>query len=141
MSIALDPRTSRRFITEGDLELKEELQTWWKVRDLSQRERVTYMNGLSLRDGGTGNMEIGGTGTRIYIAMKSGLEGYEEDHPLRGSDGKAVPFTKDPDGSVSDEFLERVDWREQRELADEITRNMTLVGRDLEKSAPSPTDS
>ncbi len=147
MSIALDPKSSRRFVTAGDLEpdekgvVDEAAQTWWKVRDLNERERVDYMNGIAMREGGDGSVELAGTGTRTYIAVKFGLEGYEESHPLKDRQGKVVPFEKDPDGRVADTFLERLDWRDKREIGEDVTRNLTLVGADVEKSEPSPTDS
>lgn len=141
MSIALDPKATRRFISSADLELPEPEQTWWTVRDLSERERVEYMNAIGIKQGATGEFELVGGGTKVYIAIKAGLDGVEESHPLRDRNGKVVPFEKGPDGTVADTFLERLDWREQREIAEDIAKNLTLLGADLEKSEPSPTDS
>ena len=141
MSIALDPKTERIFITTGDQKLKEAEQTWWKVRDLSERERIEFMDALGMRDDGTGGAVLAGSGSRTYIGVKNGLMGVESNHPLKDVHGKVIPFETDKDGRVSDEFLERVDWRDKREISDDITRNLTLLGADVEKSAPSPTDS
>lgn len=141
MSIALDPKATRRFISSADLDLPEPEQTWWTVSDLSERERVDYMDAISVKQGATGELALVGGGTKVYVALKAGLTGVEETHPLRDRHGKVVLFELGTDGNVSDEFLERLDWREQREIAEDIAKNLTLLGADLEKSEPSPTDS
>ncbi len=133
MAIAIDPQGERTIITEGDLKLPEDQQVEWKITDLSERQRVAFMDSLKLVDDGSGRTAIGGQGTRIYVALKGGLKGYTDEKPLRDSEGNLVPFEKSKLGEVSDTFLERIIWTEKVAIADYITESIALLEEDTEK--------
>ena len=88
MGIAIDPRGERGFITKADRKLPEDQQTEWKVCDLSERQRVAFMDSVRLMDDGAGGTALGGTGTRIYTALKGGLKGFSDSKPFRDAAGR-----------------------------------------------------
>ena len=133
MSIAIDPKGKRGFITSGDLKLPEDKQTEWLIRDLNERQRVSYMDSVRLVDDGVGGGALGGQGSRVYTALKGGLVGYTEAKPFRDSSGEPVPFEKNSSGQVSDEFLQRILWSEKVSISTAITASMMLDQEDVEK--------
>ena len=133
MGIAIDPRGERGFITPEDLKLPEDQQTEWLVSDLNERQRVAFMDSVRLMDDGAGGTALGGTGTRIYTALKGGLKGFSDSKPFLDAAGKVVKFIKNANGQVSDEFLARMTWADKVAIADDITKTLALSEDDTEK--------
>lgn len=133
MSIAIDPKGKRGFITEEDRKLPDDQQTEWLIRDLNERQRVSYMDSVRLVDDGVGGGALGGQGSRVYTALKGGLVGVSEAKPFRDSKGETIPFEKNSSGQVSDEFLQRIIWSEKVSISTAITESMMLDQEDVEK--------
>ncbi len=133
MSIAIDPKGKRGVITPEDRKLPDDQQTEWLIRDLSERQRVSYMDSVRLVDDGVGGGALGGQGSRVYSSLKGGLVGYSDAKPFRDSKGDPVPFEKNSSGQVSDEFLQRILWSEKVAISTAITESMMLDGEDTEK--------
>jgi hypothetical protein len=133
MSIAIDPKGQRGIITPADKQLPEDQQTEWLIRDLNERQRVSYMDAVKLVDDGSGAAALGGQGSRVYTSLKGGLVGYTDEKPFRDSSGNVVPFEKNAQGRVSDEFLQRILWTEKVAISDEIVGSMLLDEEDTEK--------
>ncbi len=141
MSIAIDPKGKRGFITPSDLAkdgkgeflVPEDRQTEWLIRDLNERQRVAYMDSVRLVDDGVGGGALGGQGSRVYTALKGGLVGVSEAKPFRDSKGEPIPFEKNSSGQVSDEFLQRIIWSEKVSISTAITESMMLDQEDVEK--------
>lgn len=133
MSIAVDPKGQRPFVTPADRELPEDQQTEWLLGDLTERQRVGFMDAVRLVDDGSGGTALGGQGSRVYAALKGGLRGYSEAKPLRDARGEVVPFKKNEQGQVSDEFLARMAWADKVAIADEIAESVALSEADAEK--------
>ncbi len=130
MGIAIDPRGERKFITPGDKKLPEDQQVEWLVTDMDHRQRVGFMDSVTVHSDGAGGVALGGTGTRIHTALKGCLKGYTEAHPLKDARGEVVPFKTNKAGQVDDEFLVRIEWTELVAIADEITSTMDLDEED-----------
>lgn len=141
MAIAVDPKGHRGFITPADLAknekgeflVPEDQQTEWLVKDLTERQRVSFMDSVKLVDDGSGGAALGGQGSRVYTALKGGLVGVSDAKPFRDSKGNSIPFEKNSQGRVSDEFLARISWVDKVAISDEISGSMLLGEEDTEK--------
>lgn len=135
MVIAIDPKGERTHITPGDLELPEDQQVEWILRDATERERRKFVNLMVIASQQADNEEFCNLADRVYEVCKFGLAGYTEDKPLRDSKGEIVPFEKQR-GQVTDDFLNRLPFSEKLAIHTEIMLGMSLSGEDTEKSEP-----
>lgn len=89
----------------------------------------------------------GNVGAAIWVdrLLKECLKGVEEDRPLRDEDGEPIPFATDKKGRVKESFLERLDFNDRVELAEnrlktfmtELADDEAVEADDLEKSEPA----
>jgi len=130
--IAVTPKKERKWCTRGDLILDEPDRTMWIIRDLTERERVTLNDSVQISVNPLSGAVSQGIGTRVYISLKYGLIGIAEGYSLKDEEGKDVPFQKDKNGQVADEFLERVPWEVQQEIFVAITSSAVLEEEEKE---------
>tara|TARA_E500000305_G_scaffold108357_1_gene110550 strand:- start:14991 stop:15434 length:444 start_codon:yes stop_codon:yes gene_type:complete len=130
--IAVTPKKERKWCTRGDLTLDDADRTMWIIRDLTERERVTLNDSVQISVNPLSGAVSQGLGTRVYITLKCGLVDIAEGYFLKDEEGKNVPFLKDKNGQVADEFLERLPWEVQQEMFVAITSSAVLEEEEKE---------
>lgn len=141
--IAITPRGERHFVLQSDRQdHPEEPEKWtaFRIRDLSERERVRIADSSKVSyDPMTGSYSEG-TGTRVYLLCKLALIGVLETHPLRDESGCAIPFQTDKaTGQVSDAWLERLGWQAKVDISNAILYGLTMTEDEKKKLAPPPS--
>lgn len=101
--------------------------TTWNLRALLEGEMVEMLD----------NVETYGAARQASLAVKMGLVGVEH---FLDDDGKAVALERPNGGLVPQSFMDRLNWQWVLELAREVCRLSGLIGDDVEKSEPLPTD-
>ena len=132
MAFAIDPKGDRNFITPGDLELPEDQQVEWVLRDATERDRRKFVDLMVVASTNDENPGFSNLAERVYEMCKTGLAGYTDDKPLRTPDGEIVPFEM-KGGKVTDEFLARLPFLEKIAIHNELVLGMNLSGEDTEK--------
>jgi len=119
MPIFTRPRESYEYTLRAEIDLPEDERTTFLLTDLRERDRVRIMDSFKIEVSDSSDSgAVGGSGTRIYMAIKAGLVGWRG---ARYEDGTDVPFkTESGSKRVSDETLELLSWADKMELAEQI---------------------
>jgi len=129
MPIFTRPRDSFEYILKAERDLPEDGQTIFLLADLKERHRVKIMDSFRVQvsDGDDGT-SVGGSGSRIYMAVKYGLVGWKN---AKYPDGTPVPFETESGGKTpTDDTLSMLSWADKMELAEVV----------LEAAYPSEDD-
>lgn len=111
------PRGQVEYVLKSERDQAADTQTVFLLTDLRERDRVKVMDTLrvSVEDD---SAAIGGSGTRVYTALKCGLVGWRN---AKYPDGDDVPFETEPGSKQpSDATLAMIPWDTKIELADAI---------------------
>lgn len=113
--------------------------TEFQIRDLTQAQRIELYDSVRVfvGDGDESNSVSTGVGTRTQLALATCLVGVKN---LQDGAGNNVPFVANPEGGAADEFLERLPWSAQKEIAEEIQAAAMMEESEVEKSEPSQED-
>ncbi len=110
--------------------------TEFQIRDLTQAQRIELYDSVRVNVGDTNSVSTS-VGTRTQLSLAACLVGVKN---LQDSAGENVPFVANPDGGAADEFLERLPWAAQKEIADDIQAAAMMEESEVEKSEPSQED-
>jgi len=130
--IAVTPAGERRWCSQDDLNQPSDKRTYWVIRDLTERERVSLEDAVLIKHDDSMGMTSTGMGTRVYLTLKAGLVGIADGSVFPDAAGEPVLFEKDPDGRVSDDFLRRIPTLYKQEMFLAITSGAMLEDEEKE---------
>lgn len=123
--IALSPHEQYEYVLKAERDIADPTVFILKPLTMQQTREIEDEIGMSLT--GTGFK----AGTVNYLALKYGLRGWKN---LKYRDGTDVPFVTNPDGTASDETIEKLDAVTRSELAGEIWTSSHLTEDDRKNS-------
>ena len=128
MPIFTRPRDKFEYVLKSERDLPEEAQTIFLLADLKERHRVKIMDSFRVNVEEGDSTSVGGSGSRIYMAVKYGLVGWRN---AKYADGTPVPFETESGSRVpTDDTLGMLSWADKMEIAEVV----------LEAAYPSEED-